>query len=188
MDYEKLDDILKFLQRSQGYAGWSSYANYVRVRDNLLADTINNDRAYAGWCNSLLHWGLVDYRYNPNELHTFIITPKGLELLRNEKSTRDIHQEFLIRERLENRILEGTIESHQIGKIATKLNKLQLVVTVILGIVSAGTIFFQYESNQLTKRAIEVSEKAYALEMDNKDKIDTIFVKMKLPGDTALKK
>lgn len=188
MNYEKLDDILEFLKRKQGYAGWLQYKTDVGARKDYIMDTINDNLSYAGWCNSLLYWGLVDYKYDGTNLHTYIINPKGLELLQNEKSTKDIHQEFKNKEDLEQKILKGTIESHEIGKTATKLNQFQLAVTIILGIVSAGTIYFQYEANKIAKKSVELSEKAYNLELDNKGKIDTIFVKMNLKGRDTLKK
>ncbi|QQT60990.1 hypothetical protein I6I97_17465 [Sphingobacterium multivorum] len=188
MDYEKLDDILDFLKRYQGYAGWLQYKIDVGSRKEYIMDTINDPISYAGWCNSLLYWGLVDYKYDGNKQHTYIINPKGLELLQNGKSTKDIHDEFKNKENLEQKILKGTIESHEIGKTATKLNKFQLAVTIILGIVSAGTIYFQYEANKIAKKSVELSERAYDLELDNKGKIDTIFVKMNLKGSDTFKK
>lgn len=180
LDYEKLDEILKYLKLTQGYCGWKSYQTYVMNRDNIIMDTINDANSYAGWCNTLLYWGLVDYKYDGNKLHTYIINPKGLDLLNNEKSTRDVHEEFKKRENLENRILEGTIESHRISKTSTVLNKFQLAVTIILGSTTFASFYFQNESNKIAIKNHEIAEKIYQLELKNKESTDTIFIKQNI--------
>lgn len=178
MDYEVLDDILDYLKKQQGYKGWMSFHYYVGQRGTFTAGKRIDSNSYAGWCNTLLHWGLVDYKYDGNEKHTYIINPKGLDLLNSDKSTRDIHNEFIRREKLEDRILEGTIESHAIGKSATKLNGIQLAVTIILGLLTLVSFYFQNEANQIATRSLKIAEKAHQLELDNKKTIDSVVVIM----------
>lgn len=178
MDYEVLDYILVFLKRIQGYGGWEYFYHYVKERNPFTENKEIDSNSYAGWCNTLLHWGLVDYKYDGNYKHTYIINPKGLDLVNSEKSTRQLHEEFKRREHLEDRILEGTIESHQIGKSATKLNGIQLAVTIILGLLTLFSFYFQNQSNEIASKSLEIAEKAHQLELDNKKTIDSVVVIM----------
>lgn len=178
MDYEVLDYILDYLKKAKGYSGWIPFHTYVCKRDTFPKGQSLSDYSYAGWCNTLLHWGLVDYKFSGNDGHTYIINPKGLDLLDSKKSTRKLHEEFKRREQLEDRILQGTIESHEIGKSATKLNGIQLAVTIILGLLTLFSFYFQNEANQIATRSLEIAEKAHQLELDNKKTIDSVVVIM----------
>ncbi|EFK57340.1 hypothetical protein U0038_17585 [Sphingobacterium spiritivorum] len=175
MDYEKLDDILDFLRRSQGYAGWASYTQDVARRQNVHFDTINNSTSYAGWCNTLLHFGLVDYKFDANLLHTYIINPKGLDLLNNEKSTLDVHQEYINKEILEGAILKQTNQSF-------KLNNIQFIITAILTLGTLGSLIIQWKTFEMEKdkTKLEIRDLQYRLDSiqkPNNFKIDNKNIK-----------
>lgn len=171
LDYQTLDAILNYLKLAQGYRGWASYRTYYRRVNNITTENIITDSSYAGWCNTLLNFGLVDYKYDGNDGHTYIINYKGLDLVNSEKSTRELHRELKKREKLEDKILESSITS-------SRLNIFQFIVTTILGCLTAFSIYFQFQSNNLAKQSLDLSEKVFQLELENKNTIDTIIVKM----------
>lgn len=160
MDYEKLDDILAFLKRNQGYEDWRGYASYVAARDNIVFDMVNTFESYAGWCNSLLNFGLVDYIYE-GDSHKYIINPKGLDLLNNGRSTRDTHSDFKRREILEDKILRQTNQSF-------KLNNIQFMITAILAIGTIGSLFIQWRTFEIEKIKSELEIR------DLKSRLDSI--------------
>lgn len=161
MNYEKLDDILDFLKRSQGYAGWRNYSTDVARRaGNMEMDTFNNNWAYAGWCNSLLHWGLVDYKYDGNHLHTYIINPKGLELLQEGKSTADVHNQFKNRDNLGDKILQQTNQSF-------KLNTIQFIITAILALGTIGSLIIQWRTFEMEKVKTDLEIRDLKIRLDS---------------------
>lgn len=178
MDYEFLDKILTYLKEARGYESGKNYLSYIGGRNNFIMEALYSESYFAGCCNLLNQWGLVDYKYNDNDGHIFSINPKGIDLVNSGKSTRDIHEEYKRREKLEDRILQGTIESHQIGKRATNLNIIQLVVTGILGIVTFFSLYYQNQANNIATKSLEIAEKAHQLELDNKKTIDSVVVIM----------
>ena len=170
----KLDDVLSFLNTHEANRTIRSYYEY---KSQALKYSV-----CVGLFQTLINLDLITTKHDVSQGgETFIINLKGRELLQKGQSTKDIHNDLKKRESLEIKILEGTIESYRTGKTATNLNKIQLIVTSILGIVSALTILFQCESNKISKRNLEVLEKAYQLELKNKALIDTIVVKLNSP-------
>jgi len=164
-NYEKLDTLLKKISNCTGASLWINNKEY-------------NQREFWALGNQLASLGLVNCIYNGNHGNTYEITLKGLQVVGLGKSTKEIIEEQLKEEELKVKILEGTIESYKTSKKATRLNQYQLAVTITLGFVSALTIYFQWQANITSQKNLEISEKAYHLELDNKAKIDTIFVKM----------
>lgn len=160
MEYEKLDDILRFLRRNQGYEDWRGYANFVAARDNIEFDTVNTYESYAGWCNSVRNFGLVDYTYEGNS-HKYIINPKGLEVISSGVSTRDIHDNFKKRGNLEDKILQQTNHSF-------KLNTIQFIITAILAIGTIGSLVIQWRTFEMEKVKTELEIR------DLKSRIDSI--------------
>jgi|SRR5690606_25972713 len=162
LDYSALDGILNYLKLEQGYRGWQSYHAYVSRQRNLLFDTINNQDSYSHMGNILLNFGLVDYKFNGNHGHTYIINYKGLDLINSGKSTRDAHEDIKRKEKLENAILRNNHISSYLGWF-----------TLGLGLITSISVYFQYQANNLSKQNLEIAEKAYQLELKNKDVLDT---------------
>lgn len=168
MDYKKLDIILKYLNKSEGYRAWQQYNTYhFKVLKEF--DYSINENQFNYFCNLLLNFGLVDYQrgnHGGSGLHLYAINYKGITLLKEGKSTKDAYQDSIRKEQLETKILESTINS-------ARLNKIQLWVTITLGAVSAISIlslFFQCEANKIAKRNLEIVEKTYQLELENTKK------------------
>lgn len=178
LDFQRLDDILNFLKISPGYKSSSSYKTYNRTSNNNLDFELVNLSSYSGWGYSLLYYGLVGHKYSQHEGDTFIINPKGIELILSNQSTRVVHEEYKKREKLEGKILEGTVESYRVAKSATFLNKIQLFITVLLALTTAVSIYFQFQANKIAQESLINSKTHYQLELKNKKIIDTIFVKM----------
>lgn len=171
IDYKNLDDALCYLYKHEANTTVKDYFNQ-------LSESIQYS-VCIGLFQTLLDFDLIDSKHDVTKGgETYIINLKGRDLLQKGKSTKDLHDDINKREELENKILKGTIESYQTSKEATNLNKYQLAVTIILGAVSALTILFQYQANKIAQKNLEISERAYKLELDNKNRIDTIFVKM----------
>lgn len=178
LDFQRLDDILYFLKISQGYKGSSSYKTYNMESNSKLDYRLVNLSSYSGWGFSLLYYGLVGHKSSLNDGDLFIINPKGIELISNNQSTRIVHEEFKKREKLEVKILEGTVESYRVAKSATYLNKIQLWITLLLGLTTLGSIYFQFQANKIAEETLNHAMTNHQLELKNKKIIDTIFVKM----------
>jgi len=181
MDYQRLDDILKFLYKYSGYCGWTTYRDSSKYQNEKITDNL-----YIKNCSILQNFGLVEnHKIGVIKINHFIITYKGIDLINSGKSTSDFHNELIKKEILEEKILETTLESHELSKLSTeiakqstRLNKRQLLVTGILGGVSIFSIIFQCESNKIAQRNLELVEKTYQLELKNKEINDTIIVRL----------